>query len=222
VSKRPRTRKKPQPKVVSAGDSDTPRRSARLTLETLEVARGHDGFLRGKPEPALLVAAYRTNGVLPAALVGRLSVRAQVEGGMPCSVELGQRELRYDARFAASERLVVLVLAMEENGGEGVAALYAAFENPRQLLLYEARESIPSPRALEEWAQGECHAPSARPIELLLAGDALEKIADSDQFIAACAFSAPAHPRCDEAWRLPFVGRDARNDWTLLLRMRIT
>jgi hypothetical protein len=193
-----------------------------LTLQTLEVARGHDGFLRGKPEPALLVAAYRTNGALPASLVGRLSLRARLEGGMPCSVDLGQHELRYDARFAVTERLLVLAFAVEENGGEGVAALYAALENPGQFLVYEASESIPNPCTLEEWAKGACSAPSARTIEVLLAGNSLEKIAASDQFIAAAAFSVATQQRADEAWRLPFVGRDARNHWTLLLQMRVS
>jgi hypothetical protein len=80
---------------------------------------------------------------------------------------------------------------------------------------------VPNPSTLEEWAKGACNAPAARPIETLLDGKALEEIAGSDQFIAACAFSVAADARGDEAWRLPFVGRDERNDWTLLARMRI-
>jgi hypothetical protein len=192
-----------------------------LTLQTLEVARGHDGFLRGKPEPVLLVAAYRTNGSSPASLVGRLLLRARITTDMPCSVELGERELRYDARFALAERLLLLVFSVEENGGDGVAALYAAFENPGRLLLYAASESVPSPLSLEEWATRESRAPAAPAVEVLLAGESLEKLAHSDQFIAASAFSVPAHARCDEAWRLQFVGRDERNDWTLLARLRI-
>jgi len=221
VSKRPQKKKKTRPKPSSPADSDMPRRRARVILETLEVTRGHDGFLRGKPEPVLLVAAYRTNGVLPASLVSRLLLRARIEQDMPCRVELAQRELRYDARFADEERLLLLVFAVEENGGEGVASLYAAFENPGQLLIYDASEAIPNPRTLEEWAKSECSAPCARPIEVLLAGSALAEVTDSDQFIAASAFSVFAQARSDEAWRLPFLARDARNDWTLLLRMRI-
>jgi hypothetical protein len=192
-----------------------------LTLETLEVARGHDGFLRGKPDPALLVAAYRSNGTTPASLVARLSLRVRLEGGIPCSVELGPRELRYDARFAASERLVVLVFAVEENSGEGLARLYAAFENPGQLLLYNSGESVPNPLTVDEWSRPECRAPSAHPVEVLFAGAALENISESDQFIAASAFSVACQARADESWRLPFVGRDERNDWTLLLRTRV-
>ncbi|HYQ01326.1 MAG TPA: hypothetical protein VER96_21790 [Polyangiaceae bacterium] len=223
MSKRRRTRNKPRPKpVASADNNNNPlRRRARLTLQTLEVTRGHDGFLRGKPEPAVLVAAYRVNGELPASLVGRLLVRVRLQGDMPCSIPLVDRELRYDARVGVAERLVMLAFAVEENNGEGMAALYAAFENPGQLLLYNASESVPSPLTLGDWAKSSCSPPAARPIETLLGGESLEKIADSDQFIAACAFSLSAHAKCDDAWRLPFLGRDERNDWTLLARMRV-
>ena len=214
-----RRRKKPRPALPSNGEP--PRRSARLTLRTLEVARGNDGFLRGKPEPALLVAVYRTDGEHPASLVGRLLLRAQVKSDMPCSVELGAHELRYDARFATAERLLVLVFSVEENAGEGVAALYASFEKPAQLLIYNAGESVPSPLSLEEWAKRECRAPAAHAIEVLRDGQALDKLAESDQFIAACAFCVSAGARSNEDWRLPFVARDERNDWTLLARMRI-
>jgi hypothetical protein len=221
VSKLPRKKKRGRPKPAAAADADTPRRSARLTLHTLEVARGHDGFLRGKPEPALLVAAYRSNGSLPASLVGRLLLRAQLKSDIPCSVPLGERELRYDARFALAERLLLLVFAVEENSGEGVAALYAAFEQPAQLLIYDTNESVPSPSTLEEWLKRQCRAPSAHPTELLFGGESLENMTGSDQFIAASAFSVSAHARSDDAWRLPFIGRDQRNDWTLLVRMRV-
>jgi len=192
-----------------------------LLLLTLEIARGHDGFLRGKPEPALLVAAYRADGSQPASLLGRLLLRARVESDMPCSVELGARELRYDARFGTDERLMVLVFSVEENAGDGVAALYAALEKPGKLLIYNAGESVPSPLSLEDWAKRECRAPAAHAVEVLHGGEALEKIAEADQFIAASAFSVIANARCDETWRLPFVARDERNDWTLLARMRI-
>jgi hypothetical protein len=193
----------------------------RLSLEALEVARGHDGFLRGKPEPVVLVAAYRTNGPLPASLLGRSLVRARLQGELPCSVQLEECELRCDARFAIAERILVLAFAVEENSGKGVASLYAAFEKPEQLLIYTAIESVPSPATLNEWAQSQCSAPAARPVEVLLRGASLEKVTGSDQFISACAFSVGTHTHSDDAWRLPFVGRDARNDWTLLTRMRV-
>lgn len=214
-------RRRKKPRAAQPASGEPPRRSVRLVLQTLEVARGHDGFLRGKPEPALLVAVYRTDGAHPASLVGRLLLRAQVKSGMPCSVELGARELRYEARFATTERLLALVLSVEENTGDGVAALYTLFENPAKLLIYNAGESVPSPLSLEEWAKRECRAPTAHAIEVLRDGGSLEELAESDQFIAASAFTVGAHARSNEDWRMQFVARDERNDWTLLVRMRV-
>ncbi|HEX2673905.1 MAG TPA: hypothetical protein VHM25_23675, partial [Polyangiaceae bacterium] len=92
---------------------------------------------------------------------------------------------------------------------------------PGKLLIYDAGESVPSPLSLEDWAKRECRAPAAQAIEVLHAGEALENFAEADQFIAASAFSVTANARSDETWRLPFVARDERNDWTLLARMRI-
>jgi hypothetical protein len=203
-------------------DSDRPRRAVDLKLECLEVARGHDGFLRGKPDPALLIAAYRINGVVPVSLVGRLFLRAKLIREIPCSVDLGEQELRYDARFAVTERLVVLVLAAEENSGHGVQALYTALERPEQILLYSALDSVPTPRTLSDWAGQEWAAPAAPAVEVLLPGTSLTDLAGSDQYIAASAISVSSQARCDELWRLPFVAPDQRNDWTLVLRLRVT
>jgi hypothetical protein len=222
VSKRPHPKKKPRPRPGSGGASETPRRTLRVSLEGLEIARGHDGFLCGKPEPALLIAAYRACAAETASLVGRVLVRAKLEREMPCRVELGQQELRYGARFAASERLLVLAFAVEEDSGAGVQALYAAFETPQQLLLYDALESEPVPRGLDEWARAECTAPVARAVEVLLGEASLEQLAGSDDYVAAAAFSVGTRTHCDEIWRLPFVARDTKNDWTLALRVRVT
>ena len=221
MSKHPRPKKKHRPKPAAAADGDTPRRTLRVALETLEIARGHDGFLRGKPEPALLVAAYRVGGTAPSCLVGRLLVRAQLKSEIPCSVELGQSEVHYDARFGVAERVVVLALAIEEDSGDGVQALYTAFETPEQLMLYDTLEAEPVPRSLDEWSRTDCAAPLARPVEVLLGAASLERLATSDDYISASAFSVTANARCDDVWRLPFVARDSRNDWTLVLRLHI-
>jgi hypothetical protein len=220
VSKQPH-KKQHRQRPASAADNDTPRRTVRLTVETLEVARGHDGFLRGKPEPVLLIAAYRTNGPGLASLVGRLLVRVELKSDMPCSVELGEQELRYDARFAIVERIVVLALAVEEDSGDGVQALYTALETPQQILLYSALDSVPAPLSLSDWAREKCAAPAAPAVEVLLESTRLEELAGSDEYISASAFSVSTQERTDEVWRLPFIARDERNDWTLVLRMHV-
>jgi hypothetical protein len=58
-------------------------------------------------------------------------------------------------------------------------------------------------------------------VEILFDGVTLDNLTGSDQFISASAFSVATRTHADEPWRLPFVARDARNDWTLLMRMRV-
>jgi len=222
VSKQAR-KKKHRQRPAAAADSDTPRRTVRVVLETLEVARAHDGFLRGKPEPALLIAAYRTNGAASASLVGRLLIRAKVASQMPCSVALGEQELRYDARFAVTERMLLLAFAIEEDSGD-VQALYTALEVPEQILLYTALDAVPAPRTLGDWAREEPAAPAAPAapaVEVLLSSTRLEVLAGSDEYISASAFSVAVQARSSEVWRLPFVSSDTRNDWTLVLRVQV-
>jgi hypothetical protein len=220
MSKHTRAKKK-HPGEPGANDCDTPRKTVHLALECLEVTRGYDGFLRGKPEPALLVAAYRTNGPALASLIGRLLVRAELKSEVPCSIPLEQLEIRYDARFALTERIVVLVFAVEEDSGRGVQALYAAFETPEQLSLYNASESVPAPRGLDEWAREECVAPSAPPVEVLVSAGSAEQLARSDDYISASAFSVTTQTRTDDLWLLPFLSQNELNDWTLVLRMSV-
>lgn len=221
MTKHPRTGKKHPARPPFARDYDTPRRTVQLTLESLEIARGYDGPLRGKPEPALLVAAYRTNGPAHASLVGRLLVRAELTSDLPCNVSLGEQEIRYDARFAVTERVLVLVLAVEEDSGKGIQALYTACETPEQWSLYNASEPVPAPRNLDEWARDDCVAPAAPPVEVLVSAGTAEQLARSDDYISASALSVSTQTRSDEVWRLPFVSRSGRNDWTLVLRMRV-
>jgi hypothetical protein len=54
-----------------------------LEVAALEIARGHDGLLKGRPEPVLLVGVYMrdANAIH---LLGRSLHRFRVPGPMPC------------------------------------------------------------------------------------------------------------------------------------------
>src|SRR5688572_25110651 len=98
------------------------RRQLIVRVESLEITRGHDGLLRGKPEPVLLLAVYRMAEVGGAMLVGRLLRRMRVEQAPPCVLDVPSAELRYDTRLRGNERFALLLLAVEEDDGGGVAA----------------------------------------------------------------------------------------------------
>jgi hypothetical protein len=204
-----------------ATDADAPRRVLRLSLETLEIVRGHDGLLRGKPEPVLLVAIYRTNAATPAFVAGRTLVRVKLKGALPANVTLKNCDLRYDARFATTERLVVLVVAAEEDSGSGVERISAALESPESLLLYALLDAEPAPEPLDAWACVGCAAPTAIRVEVLAGAETSRTLSQEGEYVAACAFNLGATERQDEIWRLPFADRESRNEWVLSLRMRV-
>ncbi len=197
------------------------RRSLLITIESLEVVRGHDGFLRGKPEPVMMVAAYRA---LPSSvsLVGRLLLKPRLVRDPPCKLVLEGVELRYDTRPRELERFVLLALAVEQDSGEGVTALYETLEVPQALALWSLGEEVPAPRALGEWAPSVNAAPDAQPIELLVNARHAREVSASDDYISACALSLPIGERHDELWRLPFADEDGGNDWTATLRVQVS
>ena len=87
--------------------------------------------------------------------------------------------------------------------------------------MYAALDSVPAPRTLDDWAREECAAPAAPAVEVLLASTHLNELAGSDEYIAASAFCVSTQALTNEVWRLPFIARDERNDWTLVLRMQV-
>lgn len=179
--------------------------------------------MRGKPEPALLLAAYRLEpgAALGASLVGRVLHRSKVGQAPPCVLPVDGAELRYDTRLRGEERFVLLGLALEEDSGAGVAALYARLETPDALQLWSLAEAVPAPRPLREWAGALSLAPQGAPVELLVEERHARELSSGDEFVSACAVCVTAHDRQDELWRLPFSDGGARNQWTATVRVRI-
>jgi hypothetical protein len=164
---------------------------------------------------------YRTGGQVRAVLVGRLVSRAKLVGSLPCEVEIVGADLRYGARFAESERIVVLVVAAEEDSGHGVRRIYASLEAPEHLAVYDVHDVEPIPRALDEYAGLACAPPQALRIEVLLGGTETKMLSNQPEYVSACAFSLSVKERDEQLWRLPFVDAAGRNEWTLSVRVRV-
>ncbi len=203
------------------GGPPEPRRTLHVQIESLEVTRGHDGFLRGKPEPVMMLAAYRAQPSA-ASLVGRVLLKPRLVRDPPCKLVLEGVELRYDTHPRELERFVLLALAVEQDSGEGVTALYESLEAAQDLALWSMGEDVPAPRALGEWSPATIAAPDAQPIELLVATRHAREVSESDDYISACALALPVGERHDELWRLPFADSDGGNDWTATLRVRVS
>src|SRR5688572_33312256 len=93
-------------------------------LLSVEFAAGSDGLLRGHPDPVFLTAAFLI-GDAGAVALGRGLNRLRPKGRYPFLMEL-EGEVVLDCRLPAGfERVLLLTIALEEDGGGDVASLYA-------------------------------------------------------------------------------------------------
>jgi hypothetical protein len=213
-----RRRKKSNRKLgVIQSASGAVRRRLEVTLGSLEIIEGRDGLFRGKPEPAMVVAAYRV-GNTGLALLGRISCVVEVRGTAPIVCSLGDQALRYDSLVHPGERYVVLATALELDAGRGLVALQAQLEQADAIALWSLGDSVPEPRSLVDFAARPFRAPAAAAVELLVGSRPAADIARDDDLVSSCAFAFDGLEEHDEAWRLPFADAARHNAWCASLR----
>ncbi|WP_437809262.1 hypothetical protein [Sorangium sp. So ce1078] len=204
----------------------------RLDVTALELASGHDGLLRGAPEPVLLLAAYllvppdpgAPAGLTPPRPLGRTLVRFRApEGRFPVVLTL-RAPLSFKARARAREndRVLLLALAVEEDTGREVERLYAHLADAKHLRLWDLDAPVPSPSALAELIAAPYlreHAAPAR-VGVLDDGGDLRDTCRDDDFVGACA-AIVSTARHEDALRFHFVSEGGRNDWTAVTAVSV-
>ncbi len=187
------------------------------SVDALEIARGHDGLFRGHPDPVLIVGAYWHDGAMVRTF-GRSLHRFVVTKNAPCRALSDAVALPACAPpRGSSGTYVMLVIAVEENDGKGVAELFGSVERPGQLQVsaLEATEidtfNLAAIPRIREWSV-------PVPVHLLAGGSAVSSMCNSDTLVGACAFWMPARvPASAASYRVPFRSEDRKNDWTALL-----
>lgn len=193
-----------------------------MKLKAVEMARGHDGFLRGRPEPALIVAAYVASET-DTLFLDRALCRLDVNEAFPCEVVPEQTELfRATVPRLKDSRVLVLGLALEEDTGEDVRSVYAALDKIEDDLLVWSEQVVqPAPTSILETARGVIlRPPDAMPVNLLMHGADVGDICHSDSLIGACMIVLDTTNGAFDEWRMPFLSTDGRNDWAARLLIR--
>jgi hypothetical protein len=186
-------------------------------VDALEIARGHDGLFRGKPDPVLVVGAYWFDGAMVRTF-GRSIHKFDVKKNAPTLVRADSEALPTCVLpRGGGDAYYVLAIAIEENDADGVTALYGAVERPHQLSVSPLEKTevdcfpltaLPRTR---EWS-----VPVA--VQLLAGGGHASALCRSDTLVGAVAFWLPARvPAHASSYRLPFVSDDKTNDWTALV-----
>jgi hypothetical protein len=182
----------------------------------LEVARGHDGLLRGAPEPVVVLGVYLVDegGVR---LVARYLYRFERPDSVPCKVAPREAsDESFVVGMSATSRAVIVALAIEEDSGRGVEAAYAELTRTSDLMAWPADAATPSPAHLDEIAAGALPVDEPLRVQLLF-GDAPITRLPGDDWVDASALVVGTSAR--RVHRLHFVSADMRNDWTAELEV---
>lgn len=192
-----------------------------LHLLRLELARGYDGPLRGMPEPTLLFGIYRVRADR-VTLLERSLHRLTSRGPHPERIDVEDARVEARAPRVKDMRLLVLALALEEDSGEGVAALYAELEAPDRLALWAADAQQPDPVSLADWAKTTSPAaPVTTTVHLVDAERDLRDAKLGDDWVGAAVFCLDDEKRSREERRMRFASADGRNDWTAIVEVRV-
>lgn len=191
-----------------------------VAVERIEIASAHDGFLRGAPEPCILVGCYSVNDTETLSL-GRALYRFALDRAAPCA--LAPRERILDLPMLSEgfpKRLYVLLLAFEENGGSDICLSYQNLVDPASFFVWSSNPSEPEPLRIHD------HASTLRPnlcerVQLLRDGESLLAAAHDDAWVGA-ASSVIEFTQPDQEFVLRYHtgSADGRNDWLTELSFR--
>jgi hypothetical protein len=188
-------------------------------MTCLEIARGHDGFFRGNPEPVVVVAAYLAQAS-SLQLVGRTLHRFRATSPFPSEASVDRRPLpsggvRVGTNY--SPHWIVLAAALEEDGGKDVQRVFAAVEHHSRLSIWRADGADLEPMSLLSLPSTDSAWGYPREVDVFVDGQTLGNSCRSDKWIGAvCWTLTGAEGAGRSRFRLPFVSKDERNDWTAI------
>lgn len=194
-------------------------RSLELRFDALEIAKGHDGFLRGAPEPALIVAVYRVQRG-HARLFGRYLYRFDVPRSFPAKVEpMKESRERLIVPCGEDSRLLLLMLAVEEDNGRGVASMFAKVERGDAVVVWTDEDVVPVPAHLYELGSTVPADLPQRTHVMFGEQDPSHTLAGDDWIDAGFVTTTPGFGT--RGYRFHFVSGCGRNDWTAEFRLKI-
>jgi hypothetical protein len=199
-------------------------RQVRVALQRVEITAGHDGLLRGKPEPVILLFAYCVGGGVTTFL-GQELLRLHPKKPFPAQLALPEEvaisvDVRQHEGVQAGSHLLVLALALEEDSSADVQHLYKRLSTPESLFLWDSASPIPAPVTLantRRWMPAD--AAQVFAVHLMDGVVDVGEQCSGDNFVAAQAVLIGFAKGPADCW-LRFVSADRRNDWTAWLAIK--
>jgi hypothetical protein len=189
-----------------------------LRLRSVLFTRGHDGFLRGWPEPALLVAAWLPKPELKVAVA---VVGLDVRTPFPCTRELNRSLL--SARQPSSPKVAVLTVGFEHDSGADIERAARELETAPGAWTLRADGALAVPFSLEEvhhvrWAG----PPAGQPVIPASRGRDLAELSTADDWVGAGLVVCDASRSGSQRSEQRLVSADGRNDWTVRLELKLS
>lgn len=198
--------------------------SLSVDLKVLEMTWGHDGPMRGSPEPVVLFAAYLVakTGAPRVKPLGRAIARFAADGPFPSSMQpSAPATITAKLRATNHDRVLVLAVALEEDSGSDVRRVHALFEESARLRFWESDAREPAPVAIgESLVLPTSLPPFATRVHLMCDEDDLRDSCGGDDWIGAHAVVVEPS-RSEETFRAQFVSADGKNDWTAMLHVAV-
>ena len=192
-----------------------------VNLTGVELRSGHDGLLRGHPEPVILWAAL---ALVPsgAGLLQVVRRELKASGGYPCRVPIANPALLQVKLPPGCARLLLLGLAFEEDNGADVKRLGAELANTGQWSVRAGDSRMAAPFRLHELALMPVHEPpDAHAVRLSLHDEDVADLCHGDDWVGGSMVLLPGD-RGVTRWSMRFTSDDRRNDWLAQLAVRIS
>ncbi len=190
-------------------------------MHEVEFVKGHDGFLRGKPEPELIFAVYAQDEERISLLQ---SSRRQlvVAGAYPCVVELPNRLVVNSRVPRWATRIAIICLAVENDGGGDANLLATVLDEPSAWKTRARDSKIAAPFALDELSVLDpTPAPYAREVCLSYQGVDAGELCSKDDWIAASMVLLDARKATGETWIMRLRSDNGKNDWKAKVELRL-
>ena len=193
----------------------------RALLHEVEFVAGHDGFMRGKPEPELLFVAIAQDDER-IALLQTSRRKLAIQGSFPCTAALANK-LVINARVPRwAQHITLLCLGVENDGGKDVDLLAGALDDLSAWKTRATDSSIAAPFALNELSVlPPTQAPSALRVRVSYQGEDAGALCKKDDWIAASMVLLDATKPADNRWTMRLLSDDKKNDWKPKVELRL-
>ena len=182
-------------------------------LHSVRIDRGHDGFLRGRPEPVLVVAGIAVGGAT-AVTLDTTCQPLRVKQGAPCRIEPRDPVSLLSVKASGATRMVLLALAFERDSGAEVDRLSRALSAPDDWTIRAGDSTMAAPFRLGELCLFPPHTPpDGQQVRVSYRGQDLARRCVDDDWVGASMVVLSATPWPSSRWALRFVSDDGRNDW---------